>query len=271
MRPKRTFQVPIEVECVSPTNFVEKTLTEIISFPVWEGNKQRLLGELFSIDQKETPESNDIQIRIIGDLSKVKRIGTRMSTGRISINGNVGMHLGEEMVGGTITVHGNAGSWVGCMMHGGRIEINGNAGDYLGANYRGANLQGMNGGEIIVHGNAGNEVGCFMRNGLIKIAGTVNQFAGIHMRGGTIFIQQNSGTRAGAQMMGGKIVICGQIPSILPTFQIDSIKASVKVAKVKIQGPFYRFIGDISEVGDGKLFVSTTNNPHLKTYESKIA
>jgi formylmethanofuran dehydrogenase subunit C len=128
----------------------------------------------------------------------------------------------------------------------------------------------MNGGVIIVHGNAGNEVGCFMRNGLIKIYGNIDQFTGVHMRGGTIFIQGNSGMRAGAQMVGGKIVICGFIPSILPTFQIDSIKQNVKVDKAKVSGPFYRFIGDVSEVGEGKLFVSKTNNTHLKYCESKI-
>ena len=71
-------------------------------------------------------------------------------------------------------------------------------------------------------------------------------------------------------MVGGKIIICGFIPSILPTFQIDSIKQNVKVDKSKVSGPFYRFIGDVSEVGKGKLFVSKTNNLHLKYYESKI-
>jgi len=237
---------------------------------IWEGNKKRTLGDLFKIEHDVNPESDEIVLQFFGDLRKVRRIGTRMSEGRIIIHGDVGMHLGEEMKGGTINVHGNAGSWVGCMMKNGTIEIKGNAGDYIGANYRGATLKGMNGGEIIVHGNAGNEIGCFMRNGLIKIGGNVDQFAGIHMRGGTIFIQKNSGMRAGAQMVGGKIVINGFIPSILPTFQIDSIKQNVKVDKTKINGPFYRFIGDVSEVGEGKLFVSKTSNSHLIYYESKI-
>ncbi len=237
---------------------------------IWEGNKKRTLGDLFKIEHDVNSESAEVIIQFFGDLSKVRRIGTRMSTGKIIVHGDVGMHLGEEMRGGTITVKGNVGSWAGCMMKNGIIEIKGNAGDYIGANYRGATLKGMNGGVIIVHGNAGNEVGCFMRNGFIKICGNVDQFAGVHMRGGTILIQKNSGMRAGAQMVGGKIVICGFIPSILPTFQIDSIKKNTKVDKGKVSGPFYRFIGDISEVGEGKLFVSKNNNPHLKFYESKI-
>lgn len=258
------------MECISPNTFADKTVAEISLLNIWEGNKKLALGDLFKIEQEGNAESDEIIIQFFGDLSKVRRIGTRMSTGKILVHGDVGMHLGEEMKGGKIMVQGNAGSWVGCMMKNGTIEIKGDAGDYIGANYRGANMKGMNGGVIIIHGNAGNEVGCFMRNGLIKICGNVDQFAGIHMRGGTIFIQKNSGMRAGAQMVGGKIVIGGFIPSILPTFQIDSIKQQVKVDKTKVNGPFYRFIGDISEVGDGKLFVSKTNNLHLKDYESKI-
>jgi formylmethanofuran dehydrogenase subunit C len=255
---------------VTPNTCTEKTVAEISLLSIWEGNKKRSLGDLFKIEHENDPESDEVILHFFGDLSKVRRIGTHMSTGRIIVHGNVGMHLGEEMKGGAITVHGHAGSWVGCMMQNGTIEIKGDAGHYVGANYRGANLKGMNGGVIIVHGNAGNEIGCFMRNGLIKIGGNVAQFTGIHMRGGTIFIQQNAGIRAGAQMVGGKIVICGFISSILPTFQIDSIKQNVKVGKTKVNGPFYRFIGDISEVGEGKLFVSQLNNSHLTYYESKI-
>jgi formylmethanofuran dehydrogenase subunit C len=237
---------------------------------IWEGNKIRTLGDLFKIESEVKVQSKELTIHFFGDVSKVRRIGTGMSTGRIIINGDVGMHLGEEMRGGTITVTGNAGSWAGCMMKKGTIEIKGDAGDYLGGTYRGANVKGMNGGTIIVHGNTGNEVGCFMRKGLIKIHGKVGQFTGVHMRGGTIFIQGNAGKRTGAEMLGGKIVICGYTPSILPSFTIDSIRSSVKVDKEKVVDSFYRFIGDIADLGDGKLFVSTTQNPHLTFYESKI-
>ncbi len=125
----------------------------------------------------------------------------------------------------------------------------------------------MRGGTIVVHGNAGNEVGCFMQKGLIKVYGTVRQFVGIHMRNGTIFVRGDSEGRAGAEMIGGKIVISGHIPSVLPTFTIDSVRPKVKVDKEEIIGPFYRFVGDLADMGNGKLFVSQTRNPHLKSYE----
>jgi len=258
--------VPLEAECITPDNFAGKSINEISALRAWEGNKKRFLGELFEIKGEINTEAEKVSIQIFGDASRVRRIGAGMSAGEIIVDGSVGMHLGEEMKGGAITVNGDAGSWMGSMMGGGTIEIKGNVDDYVGAPYRGS-TKGMRGGTIIVHGNAGNEVGCFMRKGLIKIYGNFGQFAGIHMRNGTILVQGNSEGRAGAEMLGGKIVICGSIPSILPSFTIDDIRPSVKVNGEKVAGPFYMFIGDLADGGNGKLFVSQIRNPHLNVYE----
>jgi formylmethanofuran dehydrogenase subunit C len=269
LTPKRQFKVPIDAECITPDNFAEKSVDEIAKLPIWEGNKKRLLNELFKIESKANEPSNETTIQIYGDVSKVRRIGAKMCQGKIIIDGDAGMHLGEEMKGGTIIVSGNAGSWTGSMMKDGTIEIKGDVGDYVGAPYRGS-IQGMNGGTIMIHGNAGNELGNFMRKGLIKVGGNVGQFAGIHMKDGTILIQGNSDGCAGAEMTEGKIIVCGQIPSILPTFTIDSISPSTKIDSDKIEGPFYRFIGDLTENGNGKLFVSKGKNPHLNFYEKYL-
>jgi len=269
LRPKHSFKVPVEAECINPDLFAEKTVKEIGKLQVWEGNQKRTLAELFKIDHEATSPPEKVTIKICRDVSRVRRIGTKMSTGEIIIEGNCGMHLGEEMKGGVITVTGSADSWTGSMMKNGTIEIKGNAGDYIGAPYRGS-THGMSGGTIIIHGNAGNEVGCYMRNGLIKIDGSVGQFAGIHMKDGTIYVKGDSEGRAGAEMLKGKIIISGCIPSILPTFTIDSISQSVKVNGEKIEGPFYRFTGDLAENGEGKLFVSKTKNPHLSRFEEYL-
>lgn len=269
LHPKRLFKVPVETENISPDVFDEKSANEIAMLQIWEGNHRRRLDELFKIEHKTGDASEKTTIRISGDVSKVRRIGTKMSMGKIIIDGNVGMHLGEEMKGGVITVTGNAGSWVGGRMKGGTIEIKGDAGDYVGAAYRGS-TKGMSGGTIIVHGNAGNEVGCFMRNGLIKVYGNIGQFAGIHMAKGTIFVQGSSEGRAGAQMRKGKIVVCSNIPSILPTFTVESIKPKVKIDEEKVTGPFYMFVGDRAEGGEGKLYVSQKQNQHLSFYEEYL-
>jgi len=269
LHPKRLFKIPIDAECINPDVFAEKSAKEIATLQIWEGNRKRTLGDLFKIKHETDSSSEKPTIRICGDVGKVRKIGAKMSMGNIIIEGDAGMHLGEEMNGGVITVTGNADSWTGAMMKKGTIEIKGNAGDYIGASYRGS-TRGMSGGKIIIHGNAGNEVGCFMRKGLIRVHGNTGQFTGIHMRKGTIFLEGNSEGRAGAQMIKGKIVVCGRVPSILPTFTIESVKPKVKVNDEKVKGPFYMFVGDLAEGGEGKLYVSQKQNPHLSFYEKYL-
>jgi formylmethanofuran dehydrogenase subunit C len=269
LHPKRKFKHPIEAKTISPDIFAGKSTNEIAALEVWEGNRKKTIGDLFTVKRDGNSASEEATIMIKGDISKLRNIGARMSMGHIVVDGDAGMHLGEEMSGGTITVAGNAGSWAGSKMKGGTIEIKGNAGHYIGASYRGS-THGMSGGKIIIHGNAGYEVGCFMRDGLIKILGDVGLFAGIHMNDGTIFVQGNSEGRAGAQMVKGKIVIAGQVSAVMPTFTIDSIKPKTKVNKEKVEGPFYQFIGDTADHGKGKLLVSKTKNPQLSSYEEYL-
>ncbi|MFQ6094506.1 MAG: formylmethanofuran dehydrogenase subunit C [Candidatus Bathyarchaeia archaeon] len=270
LKPRRDFKVPVEAECITCDAFSEKSMDEIRSLLMWEGNKRRKLGELFKVEQKAGPDENGTEIRLVGDLSKVRKIGYSMTEGKMIIDGNVGSHLGEGMKGGSIIVYGNAGSWLGSAMKGGRIEVMGNAGDYVAAPYRGS-IEGMKDGEIIIRGDAGNEAGCFMRGGLIRIKGNVSQFLGIHMRDGTILVLGGSKGRVGAEMVGGKIIVCGYVPEVLPTFTIDALRPSVKVTgQERVKGPFYRFVGDLAENGDGRLFISKTSNPHLSFYEEYL-
>jgi len=266
LSPRYLFKVPVEAQCVSPDSFAGKSLDEIAKLPLWEGNRQRTLNELFEIEGEPTSNPEDLSIHVQGDVSKVRKIGARMSSGEIVVYRDSGNHLGEEMKGGKITVGGNADSWLGAMMKDGTIEVKGNAGDYVGAAYRGS-VKGMRGGTIIIHGNAGNELGCFMRKGLIKVYGNTAQFAGVHMKNGTIVIFGDSEGRAGAEMTGGKIILKGRINEVLPTFGIDSVKSKVKVDGDEVAGPFYLFVGDMAENGEGKLYVAQSMNPHLKFYE----
>ncbi len=270
LRPKHVFKVPIEAECIMPDAFAGKSVEEMGKLSVWEGNRERSLDELFSVDGESGAKPEEVSIRIFGDVHKVRRIGTQMSAGEIVVHGNVGFHLGEEMAGGKVLVDGYADSWVGSMMKGGMIEIKGDAGDYVGADYRGGGTRGMSGGTIVIHGSAGNELGYFMQKGIIKVHGNVGQFAGVHMKNGTIVVYGNSEGRNGAEMTGGKIVVCGSVPSVLPTFNIDTVKPRVKINGEKLEGPFYLFIGDIAEEGGGKLYISKPSNTHLRFYEKLI-
>jgi len=268
--PLKEFKYPIIAECISPEAFSGRTREEIEGLKIWEGNKQKKLGELFKVEEVKTENPPEEVITIQGDVSKVRRMGAGMKSGEITIFGDAGMHLGEEMKGGKIVVHGNVGGWAGSMMKGGAIEIHGNAGDYLGAPYRGSS-EGMHRGKIIVYGNVGNEAGAHMRRGIIKIYGNAGQFVGFRMRDGTVYVQKDSEVRAGACMTSGKIVVGGFLESVLPTFTIDSIKEKVKIEEGEtVAGPFYLFLGDLAEQGEGKLYVLKEKNPHLSHYEKLL-
>jgi formylmethanofuran dehydrogenase subunit C len=107
-----------------------------------------------------------------------------------------------------------------------------------------------------------------MKKGIIRIHGNVGQFVGFRMHDGTIYVGKDCAARAGACMVNGKIIVNGFLESILPTFTIDSIKNKVKVEDDEsIGGPFYVFLGDITERGNGKLYVLKERNPHLASYE----
>jgi len=266
--PKKEFKQPIFAECITPDALKDKHPDEIAQLKVWEGNKQLNFGELFKTeDDANAQNAESFTITLKGDFGKVRRVGYGMSMGEIYVEGNVGMYLGQKMCGGKITVIGNAEGWAGSEMKDGTIEIHGNAGDYLASPYRGSTV-GMHGGKIIVHGNVGTDAAVYMHGGIIKIYGNTGQFLGFRMRDGTIHVLQNADTRVGASMTGGKIVVSGFLQEVMPTFTLDSIKPKVKIEEGDTaNGPFYMFIGDLAERGEGKLYVSKDKNPQLKHYE----
>ena len=265
LTPLKKFTFPVNAECINPDVFQGKDTAEIANLLVFEGNKQKKLRELFKIEEDH---SENPSITINGDVQEVRRIGIGMKNGEIVIKGNVGMHLGEKMAGGKITVNGDAAQWAGGSMKKGLIEIHGNAGDYLASPYRGS-TEGMKGGKIVVDGDVGSDSGAHLHGGLIKIKGNnIGQFLGFQMSGGVIHVEKNASTRLGANMTGGKIIVSGYVKEVLPSFTISSVKPKVKVDNTEsAAGPFYVFLGDLAEKGNGKLFVSKTNNPHFKTYE----
>ncbi len=267
LTPLKKFEVPVVAEQITPDIFKGKSITDISDLPVFEGNRQLTLKDLFKIEEStaETPS-----ITINGNVEKVKRIGQGMKSGEIVINGNVGMHTGEKMAGGKITVNGNAGGWTGSDMKGGLIEVHGDGSDYVASPYRGSST-GMKGGMIVIDGKVGSDVACYLHGGVVKIKGGAGKFLGYHMSDGAIFVDNKTESRVGACMTGGKIIVAGQIEEVMPTFTIDGTKPKIKVDDTQTAtGPFYVFLGDLAENGTGKLFVSKQNNPQLKVYEKYL-
>jgi formylmethanofuran dehydrogenase subunit C len=71
-------------------------------------------------------------------------------------------------------------------------------------------------------------------------------------------------------MRGGKVIISGRIPAILPSFAFEEIQEKTKFVDEKIVGPFYAFSGDMNENGKGKVSVRISSNPHLKWCEQYL-
>ena len=264
---KQELTIPVEGRSLSPDIISGKTVEEVGKLECWTGNLKKQLEDVFLVSGSPGTIAEETRIKILGDTRRLKRVGWKMSAGEIEIEQDAGFYLGERMSGGRILVKGSADGWAGLRMQGGEIEILGNAGHYLGGAYWGTS-NGMQGGTITVKGNAGSETGCWMSGGSITVGGNIGDFAGIHMQKGSITVYGDSGLRPGASMKSGKIVILGKVPSILPSFTIDGKRKSVKIGKEKVATPVYLFKGDSTEQGEGRLFVSVEQNPHLSKYEA---
>jgi formylmethanofuran dehydrogenase subunit C len=230
--------------------------------PVFLGKRQYRVDDFFDV---EGAASDELQVR--GDAGKVKWIGRGMTHGRITVSGNVGMHLGAYMKGGTIDVWGNACDWVGAEMTSGLIRIRGNAGGQVGAAYRGS-TSGMQDGTILIDGSAGIEVGMRMKRGIIAIKGPVRDFAGLQMKGGSIFLMGGAEIRTGAWMVRGTIVCLMEIP-MMPTFahacaynpvflnlyakHLEPLGFSIPCTVQA--GVYHRYVGDASVPGKGEILV----------------
>src|SRR5918912_4436253 len=95
-----TTTVPVEAECLTPDNLAGKSASEVAALAVQHGNSPAALGDFFRVEG----DAGDGEVVIEGDCARVKWVGAGMTTGHISVRGNVGMHLGSEMKGGTIDV-----------------------------------------------------------------------------------------------------------------------------------------------------------------------
>src|SRR6478735_7212662 len=120
---RQTSSVPLEVEGITPDLLRDKSLAEIEKLPIFQGNVKQPLAEFFRIQGS----ADDEQHLWSGELSCVHWLGTKMKSGRIAVQGNIGRHLGSELKGGEIHVTGSAGDWVGAELHGGLINVRGSA------------------------------------------------------------------------------------------------------------------------------------------------
>jgi formylmethanofuran dehydrogenase subunit C len=262
-------RLPVDGREISPDNFAGRRIEEIEGLPLLVGNRERRIGDIFKVSGIPADEPSEQAIVITGETRSFRWIGRGMTGGLIRLEGDAGFNLGEEMTGGTINVHGSVEDWLGCSMGGGVIEVHGNAGNQVGASIRGRG-KGMTGGAIMIHGDVGYEAGSWMEGGLIHVMGSAGQFAGVHMGGGEILIEKDSEGRLGANMRDGKIVLLGRIPQVLPSFTFEEVRDRATAGGKAYKGRFYLFRGDLTEEGNGRLFISAEANPHLSFYEKYL-
>lgn len=238
MKPRAKPFLPIEAEMIVPMNFIGSR--ELF---VWEGNKKRRLEDVFTVRKEGNVNSpENIVVILRGDTGRVKRVGEYMSSGIITIEGDIGMHCGNFMRGGNIVIHGNADGWLGREMRAGSILCHGNAGDYCGSGYRGEK-RGMRGGKIEIMGDAGDYLGEYLTGGEIHVHGNAGMFAGAEMRGGTLKIDGDVRIPA-ANMSKGTCIIGGVAHEMLPTFEKTGEKNGMVV-----------FHGDVANKGKGEFMI----------------
>jgi formylmethanofuran dehydrogenase subunit C len=237
--------IMVEAEIIRPDMLAGKFRDEIEGMPVWQGPAQLPLQEFFDVDVRGNGSPEETTIVIEGDVSRVKRIGQGMKTGKIEVHGTAGMHLGAEMAGGSILVLGDVGSWAGMEMKGGLLRIHGNAGDHVGSAYRGS-WRGMTGGQIQIEGNARSQLGGGLVGGQIVVGGNVENFCGIRQNGGTILVKGSAVRGVGAEMSGGAVAVCKEIKQFSPGFMEVGREESPKLGDLQLEGRFVKFSGDFA-------------------------
>ncbi|HET7565718.1 MAG TPA: formylmethanofuran dehydrogenase subunit C [Gemmatimonadaceae bacterium] len=251
----------IEAESITPDQCARSSEREIAELPVWEGNRQLALGELFTVRGERSAN-----VHVEGALDRVDAIGLGMTMGELVIEGNVGRYVGTRMAGGVLRVHGNAGYGAGLEMVGGTLEISGNAGDRAGAARLGAS-RGMLGGELIVRGSAGAEAGASARRGLIVIGGNAGERAAHRMIAGTVVVLGNAAADAGQWSKRGSVVVGGAV-TIPMTYRYDCTyrptylrllftylgrRYGLAIDPRFVGGQYRRYSGDLAELGKGEI------------------
>jgi formylmethanofuran dehydrogenase subunit C len=254
--------VALETEGLCPDQLAGSSREEIEALPVWHGNERTRVGEFF-----EVSGAGDDDVRLAGDLRRVKLVGAGMSAGRMTVAGHAGMHAGAGMRGGELHIEGDAGDWAGAGMRGGRLVVHGSAGRQLGGVYAGERA-GMRGGEIVVHGDAGAQAGAGLRRGLIAVAGRLGEAAGLRMLAGTIVALGGVDARAGAGMRRGTIVTmtpatplatfvfsCTYRPPFLGLYLRRLRALGLAVSDEQLGGRYARWCGDGLELRRGEILI----------------
>jgi formylmethanofuran dehydrogenase subunit C len=251
--------VALEADVLTPDRLARAD--DIGALPLWHGNERARVDDFFAVS------GTGDDVRLEGDLARVRGIGAGMTTGRLTVAGDAGPQVGAAMRGGELRVEGDAGDWAGAGMHGGTLVVHGSAGRHLGG-ARPGERAGMRGGEIVVHGDAGEQAGAGLRRGLIAVGGRTGEAAGLRMLAGTIVALGALGPHAGAGMRRGSIVTmapatplatfafaCTFRPPFLRLYLRRLRALGLPVSDDHIDGRYARWSGDGLELRRGEILI----------------
>jgi len=254
------------IDCSPLTSdlLVDKSVADIAAIELVIGNGSERVDALFDVSGDDTAD-----IKFVSSTDKLDFIGRNMTSGKITVEGNVGGYLGLFLDGGEIEVNGNTGIYTACEMKSGQIKVNGNAGDFVGG-VRPGYRNGMSGGVVIVTGNTGARTGDHMRRGMILIEGNAGDYCGGRMISGTIAVLGGVGTHLGYAMKRGTLLLtqapaqgisanfndCGSHTlAFLPLLFNSFAKLDSKFANVEPFSRVQRYAGDVAGIGMGEILV----------------
>ncbi|HUD72591.1 MAG TPA: formylmethanofuran dehydrogenase subunit C [Dongiaceae bacterium] len=202
------------------------------------------IGDLFTLTRTAGP---DAALELEGDLGRFDRLGSGMTRGRLTVEGNAGHRAGEGMRGGILLICGDAG-------------------DEAGAPLPGA-PEGQAGGVLIVRGRAGACAGYRMRRGFMALGGA-GDAAGAALIAGTMLLLSAPGAGTGAMMRRGTIVVLGPFQpgpmfarsgrTVAPWLgpYVDAMAAAGLGAPVDpATATFVRYRGDLADGALGEILV----------------
>jgi formylmethanofuran dehydrogenase subunit C len=243
LKPTRTPELMLEGYSINPNAFAGKTAAQIAALPAHEGKIHVTIGDFFAVSGDAGATAADTDIVIAGDCTRVKFIGSKMTAGTVTVNGNADMYVGGWMKGGKVHVKGNVDSFCGIQMESGEILVDGDAKNHVGCAYRG-DWRGMKGGTIRIKGNAGNDIGTFMLGGTIIIEKNAFIHVSTHAEGGTVVIKGDVEGRVGGQMVKGEMYVLGKIKFMMPGYKkIDTVEKEID----GVRATFDHYIGDLGE------------------------
>ena len=252
---------PIEADSITPDACAALGETEIAGLPVWAGHERRSVGDYFDVRGGRSASVN-----IVGDVRRVRSLGSGMAAGQLVVEGDAGSRVGAGMTGGDIDVMGSVEHDAGVGMSGGSLRVRRNAGDRIGAATHGAS-RGMTGGEIVVEGSVGAEAGARMRRGLLYVVGNTGGRASRAMIAGTVIVLGDVGPEPAFASKRGSLVVCGTIavpvtyryacsyepPYVRLVLTYLTRRYGLAVPASVLTGRYRRYCGDAGTIAKGEI------------------